>query len=75
METSNLLNAEFKTLIIRMLNKLRGKVEEFTENLNRDRTPKNKDRKVKKNQSEKNTVTEMNNIVEGITSRLDEAED
>ena len=29
METSNLLEAEFKTLVIRMLNELRGTVDEL----------------------------------------------
>ena len=32
METSNLLDAEFKTLVIRMLNELREKVNELEEN-------------------------------------------
>ena len=31
METSNLLDVEFKTLVIRMLNELRGRVDELTE--------------------------------------------
>ena len=32
METSNLLDAEFKTLVIRMLNELKGRVDELGEN-------------------------------------------
>ena len=32
METNNLLDAEFKTLVIRMLNELREKVNELEEN-------------------------------------------
>ena len=35
METSNLLDAEFKPLVIRMLNKLRGKADELRDNFNR----------------------------------------
>ena len=34
MKTSNLLDAEFKTLVIRMLNELRGRVDELRENFN-----------------------------------------
>ena len=33
-KTSNLLDAQSKTLVIRMLRKLRGRVEELRENLN-----------------------------------------
>ena len=39
METSNLLDAEFKTLVIRMLNELRGR-----ENFNKHRKYKNMNR-------------------------------
>ena len=35
METSNLLVAEFKTLVIRMINDFRGRVDEFSENFNK----------------------------------------
>ena len=34
-EANNLSNAEFKILIITMLNELRGRVDKFTENLKR----------------------------------------
>ena len=34
MEISNLSDEEFKTLIIRMLNELRGRVDELRENFN-----------------------------------------
>ena len=36
METSNLLHVEFKTLVIRMLNELRGRVRELSENFNEE---------------------------------------
>ena len=36
METFNLLNSEFKTLVLRMLNKLRGRVDELSENFNKE---------------------------------------
>ena len=36
MEASNLPDAEFKTLIIKILNKLRERVDELSENFNKD---------------------------------------
>ena len=62
METNNLPDAEFKTLVIRMLNDLRERVYELSENFNKEiENIKNGDRK-HKNQSEmKNTVTKMKN--------------
>ena len=35
METSNALHAEFKTLVIRMLSELRGKIDNLSENSER----------------------------------------
>ena len=35
METSNILDAEFKTLVIRMLNELRGRIDQQSENLDK----------------------------------------
>ena len=36
METSNLLDAEFKTLVIKMLNEFRGRADELNENFNKE---------------------------------------
>ena len=36
MESSNLTDAKFKTLVIRMLNEFMGRVEEFSENFNKE---------------------------------------
>ena len=57
MEKSNLPDAEFKTLVIRMLN-------ELSEDLNSIKKKKKKKKKtIKKNQSEiKQTLTDMKNI-------------
>ena len=41
MELSNLKDAEFKTLVIKKLNKLMWTVDEFSENFNRDKRHKN----------------------------------
>ena len=54
METSNLLNAEFKTLVIRMLSELRGRADELSGNFNSIK------KDTIKNQSEmKNTLIEF----------------
>ena len=58
MEASNLSDIKFKVMIIRMLNSLKKDIES-----------------IKKNQWEmKNVVCEIKNILEGINSRLDEAD-
>ena len=36
METSNLSDAEFKTLVMRMFKELRGRVNDLSENFNKD---------------------------------------
>ena len=36
MESNNLTDAEFKTLVIKMLNELRGSVDEFSETFNKE---------------------------------------
>ena len=36
METSNLPDAEFKTLVIRMLNELRGRIDQFGEKFSKE---------------------------------------
>ena len=59
METSNLSDREFRVIIIRILNSMKKYIEA-----------------IKKDQSEiKNAIYEVNNTREGISSRLDEAED
>lgn len=40
MKISNLLDAEFKILVVSMFNELRERVESLTENLNRERKQK-----------------------------------
>ena len=76
METSYLPEKDFKIMAIRMLNELRGRMDEHNENLNRGIVSEKKDiETLKKNQTEmKNTITEMKNTLEGFDSRLDEAD-
>ena len=65
MKTSNILDAEFKTLITRMLNELSENSNSIKKNIET----------MKKNQSEmKNILTEMKNNLQGINI-TDEAED
>ena len=48
MESSNLTDAEFKTLVIKMLNELRGRIDELSENFNKEiKKHKNRDGKQK----------------------------
>ena len=65
METSNLPDAEFKTLVIKMLSELRGKSEELSETFNKEiGNIKMEIENIKENQSEiKITKTEMNNTL------------
>ena len=49
METSNPSDAEFKTLVIKMLNELRGRVDKLSDNFNKEvQNKKNGDRKQKR---------------------------
>ena len=76
MESSNLTDAEFKTLIIKMLNKLRGNIDEFSENFNKEVKNIKIDMEIiKGNQLEmKNTLSEMRSILNG-TNRMNKEED
>ena len=74
MEASNLPGTEFKTLVIRMLQGLRGRTAELSVNFNKEIVSVKKGIETIKNQLEMKSTTEKN-ILEGINSRLDEAED
>lgn len=65
MEINNVLDKEFKEMVIRILNKLKNTVEGLREHFNEEIE------NVKKNQSEmKNIIAEMENTLEGINNRL-----
>ena len=76
METSKLLDAEFKTQVIRMFTELRGRVDELSENFNKEigniKTEIENKRKTKS--ETKSTLTEMKNTLQGINSVVDESE-
>ena len=64
-EINNLPDKKFKALVIRMLTELRNRIEEHSENFNKELE------NIKETQLEiKNTVTEMENILKGMNSRL-----
>ena len=69
-EISNLPNKEFKIMIIKMFTKLGRKMDEHSENFNKELE------NIKEDQSEqKNTITELKNTLEGINSILDDLEE
>ena len=72
MESSNLTDAEFKTLVIKMLNELLGSIDTFSENFNKEIKYIKMEVKSKKgNQSEmKNTLSEMRSILNGRNKRI-----
>ena len=77
MKTSNLPDTKIKTLIIRILSELRGRIGELSKNFNKEMGNINMEiENIKKNaQKRKNTITEMKDTLERIKSRLDEPED
>ena len=72
MESSNLTDAEFKILVIKMLNELLGSVDKFSENFNKEiKTKKMEMEIIKGNQSEmKNTLSEIRIILNGINKGI-----
>ena len=63
MEISNLPGKGFKIAIIKMLAELRRRMDELSENFNKEIE------NIKRNQSElRSTITEMKNTQEGINS-------
>ena len=68
MELSNLLDKELTVMVIKMLTKLRRRMDK--QNFNKELE------NIKENQTElKNTVTGIKNALQGINSRLDDRED
>ena len=76
MHTSNLPDAEFQTLVIRMFNKLRERVNELIVNFNKEiGNIKMEIENIKNNQSKiKNTLSKMKNTLMETNSGVDEAE-
>ena len=72
-EIGNLPEKEFRIMIVKMIQDLRkrmeAKIEKMQEMFNKDLELKNKQTEMN------NTVTEMKTILEGINSRITEAEE
>ena len=69
MTTSNLPDIEFKTLVIRMLNKLKERIDEFSENLIKERANiKMEIESIKDQSGWKTTINEMKNTLRKSTS-------
>ena len=70
MKINNLPDKEFKEIVFKMVAKLRKRIEEHSDNFNKDLEY------IRKNQSElKNIITETKNTLEGINSRLGDTEE
>ena len=76
-ETSNLPDAEFGTLVLKMFKKLRRRIDQLSENFNKNMgNIKINIENLKKGKSEmKCTITEMKSILEESNNRLYKAED
>ena len=76
METTKKPDAEFEAMVKKMFKNHRGRMDDLSENLNKEIVIIKKEiEAIKKNQSEmKNTVSEMKTILEAINSRCDEVE-
>ena len=77
MEATQIIDAMFKIMVIRMLKDLRGKIDDLSETLNREIVGIKKNiETINKNQSQmKITTPEIKNLLEGINSGLDKAVD
>ena len=73
MEVSKLSDIKIKIMVIKMLKELTDNYNGLTENYN---SMKKEIETINKNQEKKkNKISEMKSTLEGITSRLEEAED
>ena len=69
-EIGKLPEKEFRIMVVKMIKNLENKMEEIQKSINKDLEElKNKDAETN------NTVTEIKNTLEGINSRISEAEE
>lgn len=73
METSSLWDTELKTMVIKIFQELRGRMNKLGENFKKETVNINKDIKIIKMEMN-STISEKSNTLEGIKSRLDEVE-
>ena len=69
-EIRKLPEKEFRIMIVKMIKNLENKLEKIQESINKD-LEKLKNKHTKKN----NTITEIKNTPEGISSRISKAEE
>ena len=67
-EIGKLTEKEFRIMIVKMIKHLENKIEKMQESIN-------KDLEELKNKHTNNTITEIKNTLEGINSRISEAEE
>ena len=63
MQTSVLPDTEFKTLVIKMFSEIRGRIDELSENFNKERNHEKKETEMK------NTITNEEHII-GIKQQI-----
>ena len=68
-EEDKLPEKEFRIMIVKMIKNLENKMEKKQESINKDVKLKNKHTETN------NRITEIKNILEGINSRISEAEE
>ena len=68
-EISKLPIKEFRIMIVKMIKNLENKMEKMQESINKDQE------ELKNKHAEKNTITEIKSTLEGINSRISEAEE
>ena len=71
MQTGNLLEKEFRVMIVKMIQDLRNRMETQTKKI---QEMLNRDLEEVKNKEMKNTITVKKNTLEEINSRVNEAE-
>ena len=68
-EIGRLPEKEFRIIIVKMIKNLESKIEKMQESINKDLE------ELKNKHTETNTITEIKNTLEGISSRISEAEE
>ena len=73
-EIGNLPGKEFRVMIVKMIQNLRSRMEEWTEKIQEMFNRELKELKNKQTEMN-NTITEMKNTIEGVNNRITEAEE
>ena len=68
-EIGEIPGKEFRIMIVKMIKNFESKMQKMQESINKDLE------ELKNKHAEANTVTEIKNVLEGINSRMSEAEE